>query len=432
MSKIILTSKHSLSELNKEKLNSVKEFLKEYRTAVIFYFNHLFYNKITWGDSCVLDIKNDELFCPPYLLTKELIPENCNLSARALSSASTQACGMIKGLIYKRNKLLFVLKCLKEQKQPGKKQRLKSILKKIKNAPIKYPNLKNIKAELSTKCANFANEITIKYFDDVITLSSIGKKFGKIIIPFKYTNHSSHLRDDLKGKRLSSVLISEKSIDIRWEVELPKLKKKGDVLGADQGIKSCITLSDGQSPNLLNGHNLDTITNLISRKIKGSKAFHKALALRDCYIGWTINQLNLTNAKEVRLEKISNFRYKKKVSKKLNYFGESLIRKRMIKRLQLEGVLLVEEDSPYKSQRCSQCGLVLKSNRKGKWYSCKHCLLQIDADLNSALNQKANLPSLKIFLGHLNNRQGFFWSEKGIFDLNGQEIGVPVTTKSSK
>jgi transposase len=228
---------------------------------------------------------------------------------------------------------------------------------------------------------------------------------------------------------LNGILLSKEFLYLRWEIELPELKKEGEIVGADQGIKTCMTLSDGQFTQELQGHDLDTITNKLARKKKGSKAFHKALEHRNNYIGWSIKQLNLRGIKEVRLEKVTNFRHGKRVSKKLNYFGEPLILKRMEKRLGLEGVLLTQEDSAYKSQRCSNCSIVLKRNRKRKRYSCKHCFFQIDADLNSSLNQKANLPSLQLFIGLVDNKRGFFWKEEGIFDATGRELTVPVTKK---
>jgi len=40
----------------------------------------------------------------------------------------------------------------------------------------------------------------------------------------------------------------------------------------------------------------------------------------------------------------------------------------------------------YTSQTCSNCGELDKSNRKGEIYKCKGCGLEIDADLNAAIN----------------------------------------------
>jgi hypothetical protein len=424
MTDIILTSKHSLSELNSGKLSLIKKFLSEYQKSVLFYVDYLFNNEIVYysdNNRRILNLKKDQLDCPSFISSSKVLPPNTNLSGRALKAASTQACGIIKSLIYKRKKLLYILNVKR-----SKHERCRNILKKLSKTIIKYPNISSVKAELNTISANFADNNT-KYFDDIIILSSLGKDYGKIVIPFKHSKHSRYLQNNSDNKRLNSILLSEKYVYIRWQQKLPDIKKSGEIVGLDQGIKTCLTLSDGQISNNLQGHDLDSITNKISRKVKGSKAFHKALKHRDNYIGWAINQLNFSNIKQLRIEKITNFRYKRRISKKLNYFGEKVIMERCYKACQLAGVQLIEESSAYKSQRCSNCGIVLKSNRKGKRYCCKHCAFQADADLNSSLNQKANLPSLQKLLGCLDNKQGFFWKAEGLFDLNGQEFTVSVT-----
>ena len=426
--RLILASKHSLEELNIGKSILIKEFLSEYKKATLFYVDYLFNNRITFtvkDKERVLDINKDLLDCPSFISTINIMPEETRLSGRALKAASTQACGIIKSLIWKRKKLLYLLKI-----KQSRHQRCRNILKKLRKTAITYPNIKDIKAELNTLCANFG-ENNIKYFDEIVTLSSLGKEFGKIVVPYKDSKHSRLLENTGKnaGKRLNSILLSEKYLYVRYEQNIPKVKTTGDIVGIDQGIKTCLTLSDGQVSDKLQGHDLDTITNKIKRKKTGSKAFHKALEHRDNYIGWAVNNLNFSNIREIRIEKVTNFRHKKKVSRKLNYFGEKVIIKRCYKKCQRNGVRIVEEKSAYKSQRCSSCGIVLKKNRKGKRYCCKHCSFQTDADFNSSLNQKANLPSLQEYLRHLDNKKGFFWKAEGIFNLDGQELTVPVTKK---
>jgi len=91
----------------------------------------------------------------------------------------------------------------------------------------------------------------------------------------------------------------------------------------------------------------------------------------------------------------------------------------------------IEQVSPtYTSQRCSQCGSVRKSNRKGKVYSCSNCGLELDADYNASLNHQHDLPDVPHALRKLNlNRKGFFWKSGGFYDLTGEEFTVPLTRK---
>jgi predicted RNA-binding Zn-ribbon protein involved in translation (DUF1610 family) len=88
---------------------------------------------------------------------------------------------------------------------------------------------------------------------------------------------------------------------------------------------------------------------------------------------------------------------------------------------------LIFDSSTYHSQRCHVCGLVLKSHRQSKAYSCTNCGWEGDADFNSACNHQQNLPDLTDLRRLKLNRKGFFWKESGLFDLTGEEIAVSLT-----
>lgn len=435
MGKQILTTKLSIKHLNFGKKSNLALFLQEYKNAVKFYVDYLFNNEISFyyikdkiEKFVILNIKKDLLNLPLFVSNKQ-IPYNSTLSERVLKCALTQSLGIIRSCIDKRKKLLYILS-LKKSKKENRRTRNRSLLKKIDKNQVKYPNISNVYPELNSIVGKFCDENITKSFDDVFILSSLGKSFGKIIIPLNNNKHSNKLEQS--GKRMSSFQISEKYLYIRYETDLPELKTSGEIEGVDQGIKTCLTLSDGQVSKKLDGHDLDTITDKISRKKKGSKAFHKALDHRDNYIGWSVNQLNLTNIKQLNVESISNFRNGKNVGKKLNYFGEPLILERLKCRAQQEGVLLVEQSSAYRSQRCSHCGYVCKKNRKGKLFCCRHCSFQADADCNASCNHKISLPSIPYSKLHpLDNKNGFFWKENGLFNLKGEELTVPLAKKDS-
>jgi transposase len=206
------------------------------------------------------------------------------------------------------------------------------------------------------------------------------------------------------------------------------------VIGCDTGIKTIAQFSSGvKTPDKdIHGHDLTSILHKIKRKKKGSKAFHRALDHKDNFIRWSINQLNLSNVKEIRLEFVSNFRHKKNVGEFLNHSGEALIRSKLIDFAEENGVHIVLQNSAYRSRRCSCCGYVDEDNRKEKLFSCKNCLFKSDADLNASLNHEQDLPCAN-FLRFLPGRnEKFLWYSKGFFNLEGQEIAVPGTYKRYK
>ena len=92
----------------------------------------------------------------------------------------------------------------------------------------------------------------------------------------------------------------------------------------------------------------------------------------------------------------------------------------------------------YTSQRCSQCGWVRKTNRKGKRFKCDKCGYEHDADLNAAVNvrkilslkfNKVSLPLLGITQKQRlrrSNVKGFYWNEVR------QDLIVPVPQEAKR
>jgi transposase len=301
----------------------------------------------------------------------------------------------------------------------------KAFMKKlIDNKPVK-PNLDKINLELNSICCNFKKCDKGK-FNGFIELYCLGKTYGKIRIPVKFHRHNKKYSSwNLKN----SFLISNKFIDFRWEKSDEKVKTEGIIVGCDQGIKDVVVLSDGQKPPQLNQnrYSLDSIMKKLSKQKKGSKAFKKTQDHRKNFINWSINQLNLNNIKQINLEKIYNINYKKRSSRYLKHWTNALIRDKLKNLCELSKVLIKEQESTYKSQRCSECGMVRKSNRKGKLYSCINCGNIIDADLNASLNHEIELPEVSYEMRNLNlNRSGFFWKPEGFFNLNGEVFTVPL------
>ena len=428
----IKSSSIPINRANFSKKEKLAMFIADYKDAVIFYVNYLLDNKIETklkdGRIIILDVKNDNLDCPTFLSTTN-INYKTDLSARVLKSAITQSLGIVKSILEKRKKYLYIFNKLQSEHK-----RTRSITKKLNKTTIIKPNLDNIFPELNSLCCKYIENVNLKSFDNVMILSSLGKKYGKIIIPINHTKHSRKLEKQAlgnNGKLMTSFLVTPKTIQLRYQISLPELKKDGIIVGADQGINTCITLSDHQTTRpCKHGHTLNSIIKKISRKQKGSKAFWQAKDHQKNYINWSVNQLNFSNIKEIRLEKISNFRYKKNVGKFLNYFGEKLIRDKLKDKAQQLGVLVVEQQSAYRSQRCSKCGYVDRKNRNGKNFRCKHCSFQADADLNASSNHEINLPSSEN-IRFLANKKSikFFWKEEGFYDLQGKELTVPSTKK---
>jgi len=214
-----------------------------------------------------------------------------------------------------------------------------------------------------------------------------------------------------KGKIKNSIRINENKLVLFYEIE-SKDKTQGKTLGADQGQITCLSLSDGQVTKK-NKHNYDLnhIQDILSRRKKGSKGFRRSQNHRNNYINWSINQLDFSKVKVIKLEKILNLRKGKSSSRKLSHWTYTDIKNKLILLSEIEGFDVVENENKFMSQRCSSCGFTHKSNRKGKTFKCINCDFTSDSDLNAASNHEVELIELPILVWqqHINRTTGFHW-----------------------
>jgi transposase len=246
-------------------------------------------------------------------------------------------------------------------------------------------------------------------FDLFVRISQIGNK-EEIIIPVKF---NCVVRRWLKqGELKPSIRISNTGLTLYFEIPDKPKSKTGGKLGADQGITTCLSLSDGQSTKAnKHGYDLTKINKILARKKKGSKGFRRAQTHRKNYINWSINQLNFNNVKKVALEKLYNLRKGKKSSRYLTHWTYTLIKDKLVRLSEEKGFLFIEQDNKYRSQRCSECGWTHKSNRKGKTFKCGSCGFTTDSDLNAASNHEIELVDItpQVWQQKLNRTVGFFW-----------------------
>lgn len=415
---MIRSSKHTTKFSNKRKLNELNSFIQEYRRVASIIVDDIWNNGYKFYDK-EFNISKNLLELPKYIDYKNFNIDSF-LTARAISTICTQLTGVLKASTEKQRKRIYVLEKMKSSKTTKKQRKL--LVKKLKQNIPQKPNVQNLNPELSSKCVVF-NESS-NYFNGFLKLSSITKNKTQILIPIKFTDHSNKFLED-GFERMTSFLIKNDSIDIRWKNESIKQKEQGITVGADQGYKDILTLSNNKTtPKTdIHGHSLESIISKLSRKKKGSKAFKRSQDHRKNFINWSINQLNFSDINQINLEKIWNIGYKSNTSRKLSHWTNTTIVEKIESRCESEGVLLKHQSSTYRSQRCSACGVVLKSNRKGKEYTCKHCGNVIDADFNAAMNHECTLPEIPYHFRNLNlNRKGFYWLESGLFDLEGRSL----------
>ncbi len=173
--------------------------------------------------------------------------------------------------------------------------------------------------------------------------------------------------------------------DVFFSKDPPPIKISGKPKGVDIGYKKLIVSSDGE----FIGDN--SIYEKIARKKQGSKAFKRALTERDILNNAACNCLDLSSVNELYAEDLKNVKHKSKgkirksFNNKLQRFAYPDVLDKLAMLCEEKGIFFEKIPPQYTSQRCSSCGVICKSNRKGEIYKCT-CGNLMDADLNAAKN----------------------------------------------
>ena len=305
-----------------------------------------------------------------------------------------------------RVKQLYIDKLWKENKFNGKlldfkaeswlsarmlqnigKQALETIKSQRKKKHKTKPVCKNNSFSLDSRFVNI--KFDLNTFDIWLKLNSLG---NKLCLKLPSKKHIKMLEYNDWNLKNTIHLCEENNViyaKLLFEKKEPSLISEGKVIGIDIGYKDLIVSSDKQ----VCGHELEDIYQKISRKKQGSNAFKRALKERDNLIGKAVNSFNLKGVKELVAENLKNVkkdtrkkkRLAKKFTNKLQRWSYSKVLNKLSMRCEEEGVLFTKINPAYTSQKCSVCGVICKSNRKGKIYKCI-CGNEMDADLNAAIN----------------------------------------------
>ena len=405
---MIRSSKHSLKFCNKEKKESISFLVDEYRKLLQDIVDDFWLNG------------QEEAVKLTFIPSEKLNTYSSMLSSRLQQACGKQALMMLKSALTKRNKQIFVLKKLQRENK-----NVHFLQSKIDRQCLVKPNCGEANVELDSRFIDFKEKNLFTF----IRISSIGQK-KQIRIPIKETKVS--LKWSSRGIRKSCIRLSKTNLFLIFDS--PNSVSKGkEVLGADQGIASTLSLSNGISTShCVHGHNLQTILKKLSRKKSGSKGFAAASDHRKNYINWSLNQLDLSSCKELRLEKLFQVGKGYRKSRFLSHWNYTMIKDKLIRLGETEGFDLVEVPNEFRSQRCSSCGWVRKANRKGKMFKCSSCSFTHDADLNAASNLSLDLFKIPFWVRLKKiNRNGFFWKPDGLFSES-QECIVPDIKRANE
>lgn len=415
---LIKSSRHKIHP-NAVKSKQLQCFVSDYKAFVQAVVDHVW--ELGYNDYHPTCNKYNH---PKFFDSSFLSQFNTSLGGMLRQTAGLQALAMLKSSTTKHSKRVYMLKKIQQKANKTEKdvKNIKRLQSKINSSSLVKPTLCD-KFKITISRPDVVKTLTHNKqgkqfsFDEFIKLSLAGNT-GTILIPLNHHKHSKKFLKKGMVRKLSAVtLLGNNLIDLVWEIEQPEKVKDRKTVGCDQGITTCVTLSDGQTTkDNAHGWNLTKIQHRLAKRKGDSKGFKRAQELRKNYINWSLNQLNFNGISTVNLEKVFQIRKHKRISKFQKSWSYPLIRQKLIDLSDAKGFSVVEVPNKFRSQRCNDCGYVNKSNRKGKTFKCKRCNHTADADMNAASNLELCLPEVPhwVFKQQLNRKEGFFWTETGV------------------
>lgn len=223
-----------------------------------------------------------------------------------------------------------------------------------------------------------------KAFDGYIILRCIGNGI-KLNLPVNFHRHLHSLKN--LGRRCESYIITDKYIQLAFEIETGLKKRPDSCVGIDTGINSLASLSNGEQL----GTDIKSCIERIKRckhGSKGQKRASKALRQRMNEVAKQIagkfdlvvveNLKNITKNTKRRLGK--NMR--RTIGRwNIRYWLTRLQMACEMKRCSFRTVC-----AGYTSQTCSACGYTDRKNRTGEVFHCLKCSHRANADVQASVN----------------------------------------------
>jgi len=266
--------------------------------------------------------------------------------------------------------------------------------------------LKSTKIEKKIKKRSMTvryNNRTFKFYPESYTIS-LTTVNGRLVFPVA----QSPMIDKYKGEYTNAHLVfneRKKKIFIMVQVEMPdkEVDKKENVrvLGIYRGIKNIAVLSNNIFFNSKHLMEVKGRYQYMKKKLQhlGTRSAHrklKKLSKRDRRF---LRDLNHIISKKIislpydviTLEALNPSKMKKnfkgkRFRKKLGSWSPAELEKFIEYKAEESGKEVILVNPRYTSQKCSRCGYIKKSNRKGSTFKCKNRGIELNADLNVSKN----------------------------------------------
>jgi len=237
---------------------------------------------------------------------------------------------------------------------------------------------------------------------NLISISTIsGRKKFNIIIPeyfkqyltWKYTTADLFIKND------------KVFIHVVFEKEIADTPSNDNFVGIDRGINKIAVTSQNK---FYDGKKIKTISRryekirsmLQSKKHSGKRHLKKIKSKEQRFrrdVNHTVTKQivnSIDSGSTIVLEKLTgirNAKARKEQRKELNKWNFFQFEQFLTYKAMAKGIKVEYTPAQYTSQKCSNCGVILKSNRKSQAvYECEKCYFCLNADLNASRNIRKN------------------------------------------
>ena len=204
-------------------------------------------------------------------------------------------------------------------------------------------------------------------------------------------------------------------VNLTYAVEQVQSNTSSLAVGLDMGVTDRLTLSTGESisrrdkPN----HKLVRAQRRLSRCRKGSRRWRERRVVlsnaqdrerirnrNECHRITTdlVRRFDLIAAESLQIRNMTasargtsekpgtNVRQKSGLNRSISEQTWGIIRQQLAYKAEWAGRELALVDPAYTSQTCSVCGILDAASRDGQKFCCRACGVELDADVNAAVN----------------------------------------------
>ena len=263
---------------------------------------------------------------------------------------------------------------------------------KAKNGKAGYPRFKGKGRYDSFTYRQFGFKIT----NNGLKLSKIGTIKIKLHRPINGKIKTCNIRKTATGKWYACFSV---------ECEPNRLPESKKAVGIDVGLENFATLSNGE--RIENPHFFKTdqkalakAQRKLSKKKKGSREWEKARKVvayiyerianrRHNFIHQVtrkiVNRFGIICIEKLDIKDIqkNNFR---RINRGIGDVAWGQFARVLASKAEEAGRKFIAVDPKYTSQRCSQCGVIVKKDLNTRWHDCPVCGCHLHRDINASLN----------------------------------------------